>query len=356
VGLVILAIYGLFAFVAVSNLILMRRPKPIGSSDEFCVLIPARNEEANLAQLIPQLNGQIPTPPKIYVYDDESTDQTSKVVQENGAILLRAIEPLPDGWTGKNRACHELAKAATEDSNAKWFLFLDADVRVEPDFLQRLTNLAKQVGPRIGVLTGFGKMLPGRGPEPLALAWVGWILLATNPFGIVSRTKMGHNGFTNGQTHAWRSDVYSRLWPNEQVRGRLLEDVAMGRLCAKEGIRIEVANLNSGMRVRMYDTWREAVDGMSKNSFEIAGTTLGTTGIAAFFLMIAGLWIFSGPYLLWTLLLFTVSGLAVSATVKGTMWPALLMPVVCLVGSATVIRSLIWKRKGQTTWKGRTYT
>ncbi|HJP83080.1 MAG TPA: glycosyltransferase family 2 protein [Fimbriimonadaceae bacterium] len=355
-GVVILAIYGLFALVALSNLILMRRPKPIGSSDEFCALIPARNEEANLAELIPQLKNQLPVPPKIYVYDDESTDQTSKVAQENGAILLRAMESLPAGWTGKNRACHELAKAATEDSNAKWFLFLDADVRVDSDFLQRLSNLAKQAGPRVGVLTGFGKMLPGRGSEPLALAWVGWILLATNPFGIVSRTRLGHNGFTNGQIHAWRSDVYSRLWPNQLVKGRLLEDVAMGRLCAKEKVRIEVANLSAGMRVRMYDTWREAVNGMSKNSYEIAGNTWGTIGIAAFFLTLSVLWVFAGPNLLWALLLFTVSGLSVAATVRGTIWPALLMPGVCLVGSATILRSLVWKRKGRTTWKGRTYS
>ncbi len=354
-GVAILAIYGLFAFVATLNLLLMRRPRPILDGDEFCVLIPARNEEDNLRELIPLLTRQSGSTPKVYVFDDESTDQTARVAREAGAVVISAREPLPVGWTGKNRACHELAKAAAEDSSAKWFVFLDADARPEANFLNSLRGLAKDVGPRIGVLTGFPAMRPGRGAEPLFLAWVGWILLATNPFGVVARTRMGHNRFTNGQIHAWRADIYTRIWPNEKVRGHVLEDVLMGRLCAKEGIQVEIANLSKALQVRMYETWRQALDGMSKNSFEITGSYAGSF-LLAFFLAFCGTgWLATGPLWCWALGLLIWSGLMVASICRSSIWPVAFMPVVCCIGAGVVLRSAWWKKTGQTRWKGRTY-
>lgn len=354
-GVAISIFYGLFALVSTLNWLLMRRPAAQTGSGCLCVLIPARNESGNLAELLPLLFAQAATSTKIYVFDDESTDDTGDVAERLGAVVIRPKEPLPAGWTGKNRACHELAKAAMANETVDWLLFLDADVRPTQDFLGVVSKLATDVEPKVGVITGFPQILPGRGIEPIFLAWVGWILLATNPFGIVSRTRMGHNGFTNGQIHAWRADTYAKLWPNESVKGMLMEDVKMGRLCARHGVRVEVANLSQHLRVRMYETWRETVDGMSKNSFEIAGTYWGT-GLVALFMALCGWgWLFAGSAWGIALALLTISGVMVAATCRSVVWPALLMPVVCLIGAGTIIRSAIWKATGNTTWKGRIY-
>ena len=199
-------------------------------------------------------------------------------------------------------------------------------------------------------------MVPGKGIEPLFLAWVGWILLAFNPFGIVSRTRLGHNRFTNGQIHAWRADVYARLWPNEQVKGHLMEDVMVGRLLAKERVRVEVANLSKHLSVRMYETWRQTLDGMSKNSFEITGSYLGSILLAIFFALVGIGWILGGTLWWLALGLVTLSGVAVSLTVRGSIWPVLFMPIVCLIGGFTILRSAWWRKTGRTTWKGRTYS
>lgn len=326
----------------------MRRPRSTADGDKFCVLIPARDEAENLRELIPLLKPQVE---KVYVFDDESEDGTGEVARELGATVIRAREPLPTGWTGKNRACHELAKAAAEDSDARWYVFLDADARPEPDFIDSLRGLAREAGPKVGVLTGFPTIRPGRGLEPLFLAWVGWILLATNPFGVVSRTRMGHNRFTNGQIHAWRAEIYTRLWPNEQVKSHVLEDVMIGRLCAKEGVRVGVANLSRTLKVRMYETWRQALDGMSKNSFEITGSYVGSFVLALLMALFGLAWI-AAPY---SLIPLAWSGLMVALTVRTTVWPILLMPIVCLIGALAIIRSAWWKKTGRTVWKGRTY-
>jgi hypothetical protein len=355
VGVAILIFYGLFALISTLNLLLMRWPNPSGNGNTFCVLIPARNEAENLQVLLPLLQRQEGGAPKIYVFDDESEDTTAEVARSQGAVVIRPSEPLPAGWTGKNRACHELAKAAMEDSNAGWYLFLDADVRPEPRFMMAMKSLAKSVGPRVGVLTGFPTIVPGRGVEPLFLAWVGWILLSTNPFGVVSRTRMGHNGFTNGQVHAWRAEVYARLWPNEQVKGHLMEDVMMGRLCAKHKVPVEVANLSCFLKVRMYETWRQTLDGMSKNSFEIAGTYWGSALVSSFLVLCGLSWMVAGPFVWIALGMLVWSALMSALICRAPVWPTLLTPVACLIGGYTVLRSAWWKRRGLTSWKGRVY-
>lgn len=342
---VIDVVYGLLAFVALTNLFLMRRPRPVGTGRDIVVLIPARDEAANLDRLLPTLEG-VPA----IVFDDESSDGTAEIAAQHGATVLRG-GPLPEGWTGKNRACHELASAAIEATTAEWLLFIDADVYPSPEFLGTMRGLAT-AHPQAGAITGFPTVLPGRGIEPLFLAWVGWILLTSNPYGIVSRTGMGHNRFLNGQVTMWRRDVYARLWPNAAVRSRIMEDVSMGRLLAREKVPVEVANLSRVLAVRMYEHWRQTLDGMSKNSHEVASSTPGTLALAALLLFLGWGWLLAG----WPgAALFWFGGLCVGLICRAPAWPALLLPLVPTIGAYTMLRSLVWHRRGTVRWKGRTY-
>lgn len=340
--------------MALGNALLMRRPKPREDGPIFCILIPARDEEENLRRLLPSLLEPNPGL-KVYVYDDESTDKTAEVAKSLGATLIQPRETLPAGWTGKNRACHELAQAAAEDSDAEWFLFMDADARPAPDFLGSMRDLAATAGRKAGVLTGFPQIIPGRGLEPLFLGWVGWILLSSNPYGLVSRTGKGHNSFTNGQIHAWKASIYTSLWPNEQVKSAVLEDVKIGRLLAKEGIKVEVANLSKYFAVKMYDTWGEALDGMSKNSYEITDSAPATIALGAVMLLFAWGWLLAGPYMWLCLALLAISGLGTMAVVRVKPWGLPLLPIAISIGGFTLWRSLHWRKKGKVTWKGRTY-
>jgi glycosyltransferase involved in cell wall biosynthesis len=354
VVVLLVGLYGLFALVALLNLGLMRRPRGRAETPSLCVLIPARDEAANLARLVPALVGPNPGL-RVYVFDDESSDGTAEVAARHGAVVVRPKGPLPAGWTGKNRACHELAKAAAEDSNAEWMLFLDADVYPEPEFIPAVRWLLGTTSRKNGAVSGFPQVVPGRGIEPLFLAWVGWSLLATNPFGVVARTGMGHNRFTNGQFHAWRREVYTRYWPNEQVRAHVMEDVTMGRLMAREGVPIEVVNVSSVLGVRMYETWRQTLDGMSKNAYEITGSAGGTVALALLMLFLGWAWLLAGAWWPVALGVFLLSGLAVVATVRTKLWPAFALPVAMTICAYTLLRSLAWRRAGKVVWKGRTY-
>lgn len=331
----------------------MRRPRPREEGDSFCVLIPARDEAENLKRLLPSLLAPNPGL-RAYVFDDESIDGTAEIAAALGAIVIRPAGPLPAGWAGKNRACHELAKVAMEDSDADWYLFLDADVRLEPDFIAMMRGLA-HVCPRAGVLTGFPRIISGRGAEPLVLGWVGWILLVIKSYGLVSRTGLGHGRFTNGQIHAWRPSVYADLWPNERLKGALLEDVKIGRLLADEKVNVEVANLSKSLAVKMYDTWREALDGMSKNSYEICDSPLGTILLGAVLIFIAWGWTLAGALWPWALGLFLLSGVGAMAVVRARFYFLPFLPLAVMIGGLTLWRSAVWRKRGVVRWKGRVY-
>jgi glycosyltransferase involved in cell wall biosynthesis len=348
---VIAAIYGLFAFVGALNLLLMRRPRQT-TPVPVAVLIPARNEEANLRELLPLVVG---SDRQVFVFDDESTDGTRKVAHDLGATVILPDEPLPKGWTGKCRACHRLGQAAAEASSAQWWVFLDADTRPKAGFFEAVGVLARLAGPRRQVVTAFPHVLPGRGIEPLFLAWVGWVLLSTNPFGLVDRSGMGHNRFLNGQFSLWPASRYTEIWPHREVRAQVMEDVMIGRLLARLKVPVLTANLSGFLTVRMYETWRETLDGMSKNSYEVANSAVGTLAIAALFLGLAALWVAMGSLWWFGLGLLTLSGLLASLTARAPIWPMLLMPVVLTIGAVTMVRSLWWRKTGRTIWKGRIY-
>jgi glycosyltransferase involved in cell wall biosynthesis len=344
---VVATVYGLFVVVSFLNWLLMRRPKGRGDSSGIIVLIPARDEAENLARLVPELRKQFS---RVVVFDDESSDGTGDIASELGAEVIRPSEPLPEGWTGKNRGCDALGRYALETGKEPWFMFLDADVYPAADFGSKLAGmLDTSAAP---VVSGIPTVAPGRGIEPLFLAWVGWILLSANPYGLVARSGMGHNRFTNGQFVAWRRETWDQVRPNEAVRRRVAEDVAIGRLLARLRIPVEVVNIASVLTVRMYEHWWETLDGMSKNSYEITGNDLGTVILAVFFIVLGWLWILWLP----GLALLTLSGVFVVITARSAKWPVLFMPVVAMIAAYTILRSLWWKKTGQTVWKGRIYS
>jgi len=344
---VLFVLYGGLVLIASTNLILMRRPS--GSSPIcFEVMIPARNEESNLGLVIPPLVG---SGVKVTVFDDESTDRTAEIAHDLGAKALTAKEVLPPGWTGKNLACHELSLLETEE----WVVFLDADTIPDVEFGSALSAFLSSRADDIKVVSGFPKMLPGRGLEPAYLGWVPWVLLAANPFGIVARTRMGHGRFTNGQIVAWRRETVRDLLPFDTLKGEILEDVKIGRMLAKRNERVEIANLSRILSVRMYWTLQEAIDGMSKNSGHIGGGFMGSFAFSLLMMIFGWGWLLGGHWWWLFLGLLLFSKFLTDRVVRAPVWTIPFIPLTCLAASLTVIRSLVWIRKRSVRWKGRIY-
>ena len=106
------------------------------------ILVPARDEEANIETCLQSLRKQDYPNFEVLVLDDNSADNTANIVEQMAAkdsrLQLIRGEPLPEDWAGKPFACYQLAKK----SRGSWLLFVDADTVHAPHMLRSVLALA----------------------------------------------------------------------------------------------------------------------------------------------------------------------------------------------------------------------
>ncbi|MBC8273450.1 MAG: glycosyltransferase, partial [Chloroflexi bacterium] len=104
----------IFALNLILNLRTLKTPNSRSRVPEpapfVSVLIPARDEEANIETCLNSLQKQDYPNFEILVLDDNSSDSTADIVSRIAAMddriqLIRG-ERLPEGWAGKPFACY----------------------------------------------------------------------------------------------------------------------------------------------------------------------------------------------------------------------------------------------------------
>lgn len=111
------------------------------------VVIPAYNEERALPALLASLASQTVRPTEIIVADAKSTDRTASIARRAGAKVVAGGLPA----RGRNMG----AKAAKGDV----ILFLDADVTLTPDFIER--GIAEFTKRNLGIATCYVSLRKG---------------------------------------------------------------------------------------------------------------------------------------------------------------------------------------------------
>lgn len=230
------------------------------------LVIPARNEAANIQRCVASAMTAAYAPLEIIVVDDHSTDDTAAIAMRAAAgdARVRVLTPdvLPPGWMGKQWACESGARAATGEIVG----FLDADTWQTTDLVPRI--VAAMQAREADLLTVAGTQEMGSFWETLVQPQVFAVLLAR--FGgteVVNRATRAEHKIANGQCLFVRRAVYERLGTHAAVRARVAEDLALAQRFHAEGAR---AILILGLRqlhTRMYTSLRELVHGWGKNLF-----------------------------------------------------------------------------------------
>jgi glycosyltransferase involved in cell wall biosynthesis len=104
------------------------------------VIIPVRNEEQSIRQLLDSLENQTLKPSEIIISDGGSTDKTPEIVAEyqGRSIPIRLIRAGP-AFPGRGR---NLAASQTEN---EWLAMIDAGVKPEPTWLESLARTTQSI-------------------------------------------------------------------------------------------------------------------------------------------------------------------------------------------------------------------
>lgn len=263
------------------------------------VLIPAKNEEKNIADCIRPLLAQLRDGDELIVINNGSSDRTETVVKELGAIKIENqipfspslakkdrggffylnTPPTPEGWTGKNYALDLGVRHASGD----WLLFTDADTRHAPGSVDATVSFA--VEKKLDLLTllprclaqGFWENLI----QPCAMGYMGlWF-----PVRKINDPRASTH-FANGQYLLIRGGHYRKIGGHEGVRQAFLEDFALMKKTKAAGASGMCAFGMELYGTRMYDSWGALWRGWRRiflHAFEQKPASLARCVLSVFF-------------------------------------------------------------------------
>lgn len=219
------------------------------------VVVPARDEVANVPVLLATLVPQLRAGDEVLVVDDHSTDGTAGAARAAGAEVLPA-PALPEGWAGKQWACHTGAAAAANDV----VLFLDADTRVEPGGLDRIAALASRPG-----LTSVQPFHVVPSWQERSAAFFNIVAV----MGALIGTPLGRRvapAAAFGPCLGTTAAAYRAAGGHEAARSSVLDDVALAAAYRRADLPVRVLAGRGTISFRMYPGGlRELVPGFTKN-------------------------------------------------------------------------------------------
>jgi hypothetical protein len=262
------------AVMGLVNLGLVRPPRgtPPGGT-LVSILIPARNEQANIARCLDAALASRGVAVEMVVMDDGSVDGTAAIVRAIAArdprVRLETAPPLPRGWTGKVHACARLAAAA----KGTHLLFIDADVRLEPDTAAMMAGQAARTG--AGMVSGVPRQEIGSLGEALTVPMINFLLVCYLPGGGRAFTRRAGMAAACGQLMLVERRAYDDAGGHAAIHGVLHEALALARRLRATGHATETVEGASLATCRMYSGFAESWPGFIKNAREGMATPLG---------------------------------------------------------------------------------
>jgi chlorobactene glucosyltransferase len=378
-ALVVLSVTLALLGIELVNLAVLPTPRRGGTAPtagRVTILVPARNEEANIEACLRSLLAQDYSDLEVWVFDDASTDRTGEIAariagepRESGPPLyvVRGSGDPPPGWLGKPYACHRLYAAMHERSSPDYVLFTDADVRFEPRAVSAAVAIAARERP--GLLSIFPRQEVGSLAErlvvPLMMHWTSFTLL---PLPAAHTLRSGPAfAAANGQFMLFTRQAYEACGGHSAVRDSILEDVSLARAVKRARHCAILADVGPMVLTRMYRGAVEVWRGYSKNAFAFFGYSpvllvLGIATLLALYVtppVLAAWAFFAGEvWAAWAFLgayLAAVAGrVALSLRFSYPVLDAFLHPVGILGLIAIAVNSMVWARTGRGAWKGRT--
>jgi 4,4'-diaponeurosporenoate glycosyltransferase len=337
--------WGPFLAAWVVGWLLLARARPLPAvrrgRPAVAVVVPARNEAETLPHLLERLRPELRVEDELVVVDDGSTDGTAEVATARGATVVQPGDP-PDGWLGKPHACWAGAQATTR----RILVFVDADVRPQPGFLDRLVaNVLDD-----GLVSVQPWHEPGSWSEQLSVFGNLAALGGSGEFTALGPRRRTRLAF--GPVLAVERAAYERSGGHRHpgVRGATVEDLALARLFD----RVELYTGRGTVSFRMYPHSARAIwDGWTRTiaAGSAAAPIWASVATAAWMWSLA-----AAPFLGAVAYLVAATQVGVLARLAGRFSPAtaICYPIPLLAFVVVTIRSAFVAAVGRSVdWRGR---
>ena len=305
------------------------------------VCIPARNEKANIEACVRSVLASREVDVRAYVYDDESTDGTGEIVArlaaEDARVVVVPRRPLPAGWNGKQHACFRMAEHGLGyDPALEWFLFTDADVRLEPDAVARALGFALRS--KSSLVSTVPREITGTIGEMLLVPLIHFVLMSYLPIGRMRSTLDPAASAACGQfilvsRAAYRAAGTGTEYGHAGFKDSMHDGVKFPRAVRRAGLRTDLYDGTESVSCRMYRGFGETWRGFAKNAYE----GLGSLGLLVFITVYHAL----GQVLPW---------IVVALAAVGAQWSLGASLAAAAVGCALLGRALLAARFRQSWW------
>jgi chlorobactene glucosyltransferase len=253
-------------------------PLPPERSPLLSVVLPARNEAANIERCLRSLMASRYPNLEIVVVDDRSDDGTAEIATRlaggDQRVLVVRGEDLPAGWYGKPWACWQ----GFQHTRGSLLLFTDADTWHGPELHGRA--VAALQAAEADLLTGMPHQAMEtfweRAVQPFFFLFLG-IRFQTPER--INRSTEPRDAVANGQFILVTRDSYERIGGHRAVHDTVIEDLMIAMAYRRAGLKHHFVMMRD-LTVRMYTTLREIIDGWTKNFFAGALYSVGRADLA----------------------------------------------------------------------------
>ena len=194
-------------------------------SPRLSVILPARNEENYIARCLDSLLAQDYANFEIIAINDSSTDRTGEIIKEYAIKDSRVVSinapPKPEGWAGKNWACHEGYLQAKGDV----LLFTDADTQHAPSTMS--LAVGQLVSENLDALTAVPKLICNDFWTKITLPGLA-TFLHTRFSPLRVNDPNTRTGYFFGSFFIITRSTYEAVGTHRGVRQELVEDGALG--------------------------------------------------------------------------------------------------------------------------------
>jgi chlorobactene glucosyltransferase len=256
--------------MSLANIVWMRSSghAPLAADlGKVSVLIPARNEEANIRRCLDSLLDQSYSNYEIIVLDDCSKDRTWQILSDYARRFPQRIKavrgtPLPSGWCGKTHAMQLLSRYASGD----YLLFTDADTtHSHQSVAWAVTNINEY---KADFLSGYVQQDLQSFGEALIVPTTYIMSAILMPFWLVPRSNSPMVTMAVGQMVVFRREAFQAIGGYTAVAGQISEDIFIARAVKKAGYRTVFLDLREHVSCRMYEGYRSSFDGIGKNIYD----------------------------------------------------------------------------------------